>query len=88
MFYKQYETPTRCALNDGKSGQQVSIHVGTLNIHDEDCATIEMEVCGELTDGTWVKLQNYSLPKNVPAVLAMIPRLLHAWEAVNQHATP
>lgn len=79
MFYKRHDTPTRCAGNDDKDGMQVCIYVSEL----QGALCIEMEVCGGLSDGTWLKLHNYSLPQDVRKVIDIIPRILAAWEAAN-----
>jgi hypothetical protein len=56
---------------------QVFIYVSTLF----GKVNVEMEVCGQLPDGTWFKLLNYALPPDVDTVLSMIPRMLATWEA-------
>lgn len=79
MFYKRHDTPTRCAGNDDKSGMQVCLYVSELDGRH----SIEMELCGGLSDGTWIKLHNYGLPQDVHGVLAIIPRILAVWEAAS-----
>lgn len=49
----------------------------------KDSVSMEMEMTAGLEDDTWVTLLNYSLPKTVPEVLALIPRMLRGWEAMN-----
>jgi hypothetical protein len=75
-FYKQHDTPTRCACNDDKAGIQIEIAVS-------DTGDMEMEVSGQLKDGTWMHLHNYSLPPTTAGVLALIPRMLATWESAN-----
>jgi hypothetical protein len=79
-FYKRFETPTRCRCNDDKAGMQLELavweHGGV-----ESC---ELELSGELSDGTWIHLHNHGLPKDLDAVLALIPRMLATWEAANK----
>lgn len=84
MFYKRYATPTRCAGNDDKSGAQVCIYVSEF----QGRQSIEMELRGGLSDGTWLKLHNYSLPPDVQDVLALIPRILAVWEAASSPNIP
>lgn len=79
MFYKRYDTPTRCAGNDDKEGMQVCLYVSEW----QGRQSIEMELCGGLSDGTWLKLHNYGLPQDVHGVLALIPRILAVWEAAS-----
>ncbi len=79
MFYKRHDTPTRCAGNDDKAGVQVCLYVSDL----QGRTNIEMEVCGGLADGTWLKLHNYALPQDVHGVLALIPRIIAVWEAAS-----
>ena len=75
-FYKQYDTPTHCACNDDKPGMQIEIAVS-------DTGNMEMEIHGQLKDGTWLHIHNYSLPHEVEKVTALIPRMLAVWEAAN-----
>jgi len=46
--------------------------------------SMEMELSGELKDGTWLNIHNYALPKTVDEVTALIPRMLAIWEAANK----
>ena len=80
-FYKRFDTPTRCACND-KPGMQIEVAVS-------DTGGMEMELCGELRNGTWLKVLNYALPSTVQEVTALIPRLLAVWETANvRHDLP
>jgi hypothetical protein len=74
-FFKRFETPTQCHCNDDKKGLLVMIAVYAVNIE------VEVEVVGELFDGTWIKIHQYALPKDIAEVLKIVPRLLVAWEA-------
>lgn len=76
-FYKRFDTPTRCACNDDKPGIQIEIAV-------TGDKSFELELIGQLRDGTWLRLLNYYLPKDVQAAVALIPRLLKTWEAANK----
>ena len=80
-FFKPIETRTRCHENHDKPGIQVMIAV-----YDGFAGkpSMEMEISAGLKDDTWLKLMNYSLPKTVPEVTALIPRLLRIWEAANE----
>jgi len=78
-YYKRFDTPTPCALNYDKPGIQVEIAMSEHN----GVYSLELELAGELRDGTWIKLHNYGLPKTVDEVIALIPRLVALWEAAN-----
>lgn len=78
-YYKRFPTPTRCHLNDDKEGMQIQLAVTDF----EGNASFELELVGELADGTWFKLHNYALPKSLNEVLTVIPRMLATWEAAN-----
>jgi len=45
-------------------------------------------MCGELADGSWVKLQNYGMRDSLEEVIPAIPRLLAAWETLNRDNAP
>lgn len=77
-FFKRFDTPTRCACNDDKEGMQVCVAVSE---HDSRYS-YEIDLRGELPDGTWINLQNYGMPKDIEAVLNTIPRLLATWEFI------
>ena len=79
-FYKQFETLTSCHCNNDKTGIQVEISVV------ESAGSCELELGGELADGTWMRLHNHALPRDIDAVLSLIPRLLVVWEASNKGA--
>ena len=79
-FYRRFDTPTRCHFNLGKPGIQVFIVVSERG----DQETYEMELHGELKDGTWLILHNHGLPGDIGAVAALAPRLLRLWEAANR----
>ena len=83
-FYKRFDTPTRCHGNDDKSGVQVMIAVSVM----ETWMSMEMELCAGLKDETWMKIQNYALPKTVKEVTALIPRMLAVWESANAPLQP
>ncbi len=79
-FAKRFDTPTCCYLNDDKNGIQVCASVSQFLDH---APSIEIDICGSLKDGSWVELLNYGLPKTVPEVMALVPRLLSVWESAN-----
>ncbi len=78
-FFKRFDTPTRCRCNEDKPGIQVCIEMG----FREGVVSFEIDLSGELSDGTWVSIKNYATPKDINDVLAKIPRLLLAWESFN-----
>lgn len=79
LVYKQFDTPTRCHLNDDKAGMQVVIEATALPGYPD---MVELDVSGELADGTWIRLQQWALPMEAEAVLGVIPRLLATWEFI------
>lgn len=79
-FYKQFDTPTRCHGNGESPGIQVEIAVSERDGRE----SYEMELCGQLRDGTWIRLHNYGLPDDIHEVVALTPRLLAVWEAANR----
>jgi hypothetical protein len=79
-FYKQFETPTRCACNDDKSGIQVVIHVNNDEFGPQ--YQYDFDLSGRLPDGTWIKLGQWITPPDINDGLNLIPRLLATWEFV------
>ena len=79
-FYKRFNTPTRCSTNGDKEGMQIELSV----TNNSQRVVMEIELCGGLQDETWLKIQNYALPKTVSEVTALIPRLLAMWEQANK----
>ena len=79
-FYKHFETPTSCHCNNDKTGIQVEVSV----VEWLGTGSCELELGGELADGTWMRLHNHGLPRDIDAVLALIPRMLMVWEASNK----
>jgi hypothetical protein len=79
-FFRRYNTPTRCHHNDSRPGVQIQVSVSEF----DGVGSCELELCAELSDGTWVKLQNYQIPNGVNRVIACVPRLLATWEAMNK----
>jgi hypothetical protein len=79
-FFKYFETPTSCHCNKDKTGIQVEVSVAEW----QGIGSCELELSGELADGTWMRLHNHGLPKDIDAVLALIPRMLMVWEASNK----
>lgn len=77
-FYKRFDTPTRCRCNDDKVGIQVCVAVS----HHGKWWSYEIDLHGELPDGTWIKLHNHGMPPTIEAGLATIPRLLATWEFI------
>ena len=84
FFAKRYATASRCACNHEKDGMQVCMRVTSHAMAD----SFEMTTRGELPDGTWIDLLNYAMPENIENVIAKIPRLLAAWEAMANYAIP
>jgi hypothetical protein len=77
-FYKRFPTPTACAGNPEKEGAQIELAVSD---GFDGSVSLELELSGGIKDETWLKIQNYSLPKTLAEVVALIPRMLRAWEA-------
>ena len=79
-FYRRFDTPTRCACNDDKPGIQLCIAVSDRNF--------EIDLVGELPDGTWIKFQQWSMPHGYHVVKRLVPRLLALWEAAARTEQP
>lgn len=77
-FYKRFDTPTRCRCNDDKAGMQVCCAVSEFRWR----VSYELDLCGELQDGTWIKLHQWATPEDVEQGLAVIPRMLATWEYI------
>lgn len=77
-FFKQFNTPTRCFCNDDRAGIQVCVAV----VECEQGVSYEIDLHGQLLDGTWIKLHNYGMPEDIEAGLKTIPRLLATWEFI------
>ena len=83
-FYKRYDTPTRCNCNDDKPGIQVCIAIGEPFMGFEG-GSIEIDICAELSDETWIKMLHYGIGNDVDKALAAIPRILAAWETISNY---
>lgn len=79
MFYKRHDSNFRCSGNSHHEGVQVSIYLSDIRCN----TSIELELCAGLSDGTWLKMLNYCLPRNIHYVIGMIPRMIATWEAAN-----
>ena len=77
-FYKRFETPTRCRCNDDKAGMQVCCAVSEF----QGDVAYELDLCGELPDGTWIKLHQWAMPDDIGKGLSVIPRMLATWEHI------
>lgn len=84
-FYKRFDTPTRCHCNSEKGGIQVCIAVSNLKDFGHDKDTYEIDLHGELADGTWIRLLNHGMPDDIEEGIGKIPRMLNLWEAANQN---
>ena len=82
-FYKFYKTETLCRANRDKSGMQIEVALSYISelAHEPKC--IELELAGELADGTWLKIYQWMLPMDISVALKVIPRMLKTWEAAN-----
>ena len=81
-FYRRFDTPTQCYCNNDKPGMQVCCSVSEY----QGNVTYELELNGELHDGTWIKLHQWILPNDIEKGLALIPRMLATWEFIAQAA--
>jgi len=79
-FFKRFDTPTRCHGNSDKHGIQVCVAISS----HKEWHSYEIDLAGELADGTWIKLHAWAMPPKLEDGLATIPRLLAAWENLNQ----
>ena len=75
-FYKYFSTPTPCACNDSKPGLQVGVACAEIQGH----VMYDLDICGELPDGSWVKVAQWGLHDGIEEGLKVIPRMLSAWE--------
>jgi len=48
----------------------------------EGRTSYELDLHGELPDGTWIKFLNHGMPEDLKEGLAAIPRLLATWEFI------
>lgn len=64
---------------------KIAVGITVWRITDQE--SFNLEIAGELADGTWIKLLNYSLPADIRAVVKLIPRMLATWEAMNSAST-
>lgn len=80
-LFKRFDTPTRCHCNDSKPGMQVCISVS------EHCGVenFELDLCGEVSDGSWIKLQSYGVLNGIDGALEAIPRLMATWECASNY---
>ena len=83
-YYKRFDTPTGYRIEKRDGGMQVCIAVSTFS-EDASYMGYEMDVTGELPDGTWVKVHNWAMPDDILEGMATIPRLLAAWESLASH---
>lgn len=74
-FYKAFPSKYPYRPSEDKKELQICCTVYDV-IHIE----FELEITGELVDGTWVKLLNYALPTDIEEVLSKIPRMIKIWE--------
>ena len=76
-FYQRFDTPTRCACNHTKPGIQARVRV----TEHHPWWGYEIDVAGELSDGTWIIIHGYAMPPSIEDGLKTVPRLLATWEA-------
>ena len=83
-FFRRFEAPTRCHRNHDRDGMQVQLVVSEMNGDTQTpYFSMELELCGELADGTWFRIHRWALPKELDAVLRVIPGMLYLWELAN-----
>jgi hypothetical protein len=80
-FYKRFDTPTRCNLNDDKAGIQVAINVSQW----EGRESFEIEICGEAKDESWIQMLNYGYIVSIEEGLKTISRLIAMWEVFTNY---
>ena len=81
-FYKMFPTKTPCRYNGDKKGIWVCLSVAP-KTGAEGEFTYSIDIRGQLADGSWIKFEQWSLPKDIKDVLKVIPRMLALWEAAN-----
>lgn len=85
-YYKRFPTKRWCSLNkrttnSGHQAIHVELAVSLFNHSGEQVTSYELEIRGQLKDGTSILILNHALPDNLNAVLRKIPRLIRIWEA-------
>jgi hypothetical protein len=87
-FYKRFDTKTVCRCNSNKKGIQIIINYYPAKRMglDQLGENYEMELVGELADGTWIKLFQWSMPKDVKEGITKIQRLLATWEFISNYS--
>lgn len=75
-FYRFFAAAHLCRLNKNKPGIQVCVAVYG--------AAYELELAGELADGSWLRLCQWGLPDSIEEGVALVPRLVAMWEAANE----
>lgn len=84
-FYKRFDTSTTCNHNDGKKGKQVELYLW--DFKQLEAPTIDIEIVGEIKDGSWIKIQQWSF-NSVDKALSVITRMIATWEfAANWEAS-
>ncbi len=83
-FYKRFDTPTRCHCNSDKEGMQICIGVSDWRKYGQDRESYEIDLHGELSDGTWVQLKLHGCPDDIEEGISKIPRMLKLWETANE----
>lgn len=75
-FWKRFPSQHRCRCNDEKEGIKVCCFVSDLQWR----VSCELELTGELPDGTWFRTSRWGLPKDLPKVLSLIPAMIRTWD--------
>lgn len=81
-FYKAY--PSKYAYRPSENKKELQI---CCTVYELMRIEFELEIVGELKDGTWIKLLNYGLPDNIENVLNKIPRMIKTWEIIRDESS-
>ncbi len=91
LLCKCLATPTPCAANGDKPGQQVCIYLynrAQMRGDRRQGFSYEIEISGQLTDGSWIRLRQHSFDGDIMDSYPVIRRLLSTWEHIAACAPP
>ena len=82
VWYRRYPDAPRCCLNENKPGIQVCLMMWDFGQH----ASFQVDIRGELLDGTPVELKAFSIPARdlIEILDGQVAKMLRAWTVVNQ----
>lgn len=84
-FYKFFPTDRKCQTNNDSRGIQVIIKLVSYFVDGSSHWTYEIRLSGELPDGTWIELHNWSMPDDIKEGVKKITRLIDLWEKASEY---